>query len=89
VAPVVIGTGGRIPPNAIIDNDTAGSVEVSAQTAYDPTQDGIDFYESLEGMLVQVNNAAWLDRRTGSARSGWSETMAATPAAATRVAASR
>ena len=57
VAPVVIGTGGRIPPNAIIDNDTTGSVELSAETAYDPAQDGIDFYESLEGMLVQVNNA--------------------------------
>jgi hypothetical protein len=24
---------------------------------FDPNQDGIDFYESLEGMLVQVNNA--------------------------------
>src|SRR6185436_7697852 len=57
VAPIVIGTGGRIAPNTIIDNDTAGSVEVSARTAYDPVQDGIDFYESLEGMLVQVNNA--------------------------------
>jgi predicted extracellular nuclease len=25
---------------------------------FDPAQDGIDFYESLEGMIVQVNNAA-------------------------------
>ena len=57
VSPVVIGAGGRSAPNSIIDNDTAGSVEVSGQTAYDPAQDGIDFYESLEGMLVQVNNA--------------------------------
>lgn len=24
---------------------------------FDPDEDGIDFYESLEGMLVQVNNA--------------------------------
>src|SRR4029453_12824118 len=56
IAPILIGTGGRIPPNRIIDNDTAGSVEVAAQTTYDPTQDGIDFYESLEGMQVRVNN---------------------------------
>ncbi|MGH9200803.1 MAG: PKD domain-containing protein, partial [Vicinamibacterales bacterium] len=28
-----------------------------AQTTYDPAQDGIDFYESLEGMLVQINDA--------------------------------
>ena len=32
-----------------IDND--------AFAMFDPDQDGIDFYESLEGMLVQVNNA--------------------------------
>ena len=57
IAPVIIGNGGRVPPNQIIDNDTSGSVEVAAQTTYDPNQDGIDFYESLEGMLVQVNDA--------------------------------
>jgi predicted extracellular nuclease len=57
IVPVLIGTMGRIPPNRIIDNDTAGSVEVAAQTTYDPTQDGIDFYESLEGMQVRVNKA--------------------------------
>src|SRR5262249_11703201 len=48
IVPVVIGVGGRMPPNAVIDNDTSGSVEVAAQTTYDPMQDGIDFYESLE-----------------------------------------
>lgn len=57
IAPTIIGNGGRVPPNEIIDNDTHGSVEVAAQTTYDPDQDGIDFYESLEGMLVQVNSA--------------------------------
>ena len=55
--PVVIGAGGRVPPSERIDDDTAGSVEVPAQTTHDPAQDGIDFYESVEGMLVQVNNA--------------------------------
>ncbi|HYP18494.1 MAG TPA: S-layer homology domain-containing protein, partial [Chloroflexia bacterium] len=52
--PVVIGTGGRIPPTTIIEDDTSGSVETSG--AFDPAQDGIDFYESLEAMRVQVNN---------------------------------
>lgn len=51
----IIGNGGRIPPNQIIDNDSNG--DVNNNTAFDPDQDGIDFYESLEGMLVQVNNA--------------------------------
>jgi predicted extracellular nuclease len=55
-APTVIGTGGRIPPTEVIDNDTSGDIELGP-TIYDPAQDGIDFYESLEGMIVQVNDA--------------------------------
>jgi len=54
-APVVIGTGGRIPPSTIIEDDASGSVETSG--VFDPATDGIDFYESLEGMRVQLNNA--------------------------------
>jgi uncharacterized protein len=54
-APVVIGTGGRVPPTAIIEDDATGDVETSG--VFDPANDGIDFYESLEGMRVQVNNA--------------------------------
>ncbi len=38
----------------MIDNDATGSVETSG--TFDPATDGIDFYESLEGMRVQVNN---------------------------------
>ena len=53
-APTVIGTGGRIPPGEVICDDADGSV---ADSFYDPENDGIDFYESLEGMLVQVNDA--------------------------------
>jgi hypothetical protein len=56
VAVTVIGSGGRVPPAQFIDNDTSGSVEVPAQTNYDPTQDGVDFYESMEGMLLQIND---------------------------------
>jgi predicted extracellular nuclease len=55
-AATVIGAGGREPPNAVIENDSAsGNVETS--NGFDPAQDGIDFYESLESMLVQVNDA--------------------------------
>jgi predicted extracellular nuclease len=54
-APIVLGTGGRIPPATIIEDDAAGSVETGG--IFDPATDGIDFYESLEAMRVQVNNA--------------------------------
>ncbi|MGH3345251.1 MAG: lamin tail domain-containing protein [Carbonactinosporaceae bacterium] len=53
-APTVVGTGGRVPPATVIDDDAAGSVETSG--TFDPTTDGIDFYESLEGMRVQLGN---------------------------------
>jgi uncharacterized protein len=48
-APVILGAGGRTPPTDIIDNDNFAT--------FDPNQDGIDFYESLEGMRVQVQDA--------------------------------
>ena len=54
-AAIVIGSGGRIPSSTIIEDDATGDVETSG--IFDPATDGIDFYESLEGMLVQVNNA--------------------------------
>ena len=53
-APTVLGAGGRIPPGLAIEDDATGSVETSG--VFDPAQDGIDFYESLEAMRVQVNN---------------------------------
>jgi len=54
-APVVLGTGGQVPPAQVIEDDASGDVETSG--VFDPTSDGIDFYESLEGMLAQVNDA--------------------------------
>lgn len=59
-APVVIGTGGRIPPSSVIDDDAAGSVEAGG--TFDAASDGIDFYESLEGMRVQINNTVVVGR---------------------------
>lgn len=52
-APVIMGVNGRVPPNQIIDNDSHGDVNQTPN--FDPDEDGIDFYESLEGMLVQVD----------------------------------
>jgi uncharacterized protein len=55
IAPTVVGQGGRVPPNRIIDNDSTGDVDLNPM--FDPKQDGIDFHESLEGMLLQFNDA--------------------------------
>ncbi len=54
-APTIIGIGGRLPPDVVIDDDATGNVETSG--TFDPDTDGIDFYESLEGMRVQINDA--------------------------------
>jgi VCBS repeat-containing protein len=43
---IVLGAGGRMAPTSVIDND--------GLTSFDPTTDGIDFFESLEGMRVTV-----------------------------------
>ncbi len=48
-AQVVVGAGKRVPPTAIIDDD--------AMQEYQPAIDGIDFYESLEGMRVTIERA--------------------------------
>jgi predicted extracellular nuclease len=48
IAAVRIGTGGRLPPAGAIDDDSFAS--------FDPTTDAIDFWESLEGMVVQILN---------------------------------
>ena len=54
-APALIGLGGRLPPEQVIEDDAiSGDVETSGE--FDPTSDGLDFYESLEGMRVLVNN---------------------------------
>jgi uncharacterized protein len=51
--PPTIVTGAR--PTDVIENDSAsGNVETS--NTFDPAEDGIDYYETLESMFVQVNN---------------------------------
>ncbi len=48
--PILIGAGGRIPPSEIINTG-------SDLTDFDPTTDGIDFFESLESMRVTAQSA--------------------------------
>jgi len=48
-AATIVGTGGRLAPTEVIDNDNFST--------FDPNQDAIDFYESLEGMRVTIPNA--------------------------------
>jgi predicted extracellular nuclease len=62
-ASTVVGVGGRVPPSMVIEDDATGSMETSG--IFDPGADGIDFYESLEGMRVQVNQAVVVGPRNG------------------------
>jgi predicted extracellular nuclease len=54
-AATVVGTGGRVPPSSVIEDDATGDVETSG--TFDPDSDGLDFWEALEGMRVQFNDA--------------------------------
>jgi predicted extracellular nuclease len=46
----------RVPPDLVIDDDSTSSVE-AAGAIFDPASDGIDFWESLEGMRLSVADA--------------------------------
>ena len=77
-APIVIGRHGRVPPHRVIDNDSNGQLDDTAVAGeFDPTEDGIDFWESLEGMRIQVEGAVALGgiwrRRTVVVGDGGSE----------------
>lgn len=45
-APTLLGTGGRVVPTTVIDDDKFSK--------FDPATDAIDFYESLEGMRLEL-----------------------------------
>ena len=53
-APVRLGNGGRAVPSSVIASGITGSIETRASLNLN---EGIDFYESLEGMRVQINGA--------------------------------
>jgi predicted extracellular nuclease len=54
--PTILGLGGVTAPTEVIEDDANGSVETGG--VFDPGQDAIDLYESLEGMLLQVNGGS-------------------------------
>ncbi len=55
--PVVIGSGGRVPPTVDVISEDELPVNLQTDTGvFNPDNDGIDFYESLEGMLVTVED---------------------------------
>jgi chitodextrinase/endonuclease/exonuclease/phosphatase family metal-dependent hydrolase len=61
--PVLIGGEGRIPPDSIVISASEVDPPINLQEAddaaespFNPEVDGIDFYESLEGMLVSVSD---------------------------------
>ena len=54
--PTVVGPGGRSVPKTVIENDANGDVETT-ETAFDPANDGLDFWESLEGMRISITDA--------------------------------
>ena len=57
--PSIIGRSGRVPPNVLVISPDKEPVDLQVANAssFDPETDGIDFYESLEGMLVTIEDA--------------------------------
>jgi predicted extracellular nuclease len=55
--PVRLGPDGREAPKDVIDDDSATRIDVEQSGTYDPSGDAIDFYEELEGMLVELDGA--------------------------------
>jgi hypothetical protein len=53
-APTLVGPGGRAAPPAV-RADAPGDVEASS--TFDPANNALDFYESMEGMLLRVTDA--------------------------------
>ena len=51
IAPTLVGAGGYEPPQRVTEDDALGNVEIG-NVLFDPEEDGLDWHESLEGMLV-------------------------------------
>lgn len=54
-----VGGDGLQPPESVIDDDADGGPPINVETAgsFDQQGDGIDFWESLEGMRIGIDNA--------------------------------
>jgi hypothetical protein len=53
-APIVVGPKGRRVPTAI---NSGRSGDIETKGGFDPARNALDFYESLEGMRIRVQNA--------------------------------
>jgi uncharacterized protein len=62
--PVLVGPGGRTPPPAVIEDDATGDVEAPG-VLFDPAEDGLDFWESLEGTRLRIDDAEVVGPRSG------------------------
>jgi predicted extracellular nuclease len=54
---IIIGDGALLPPTSVIDDDSF--------TSYDPATDGIDFWESLEGMQITIDTPIAVSNTNG------------------------
>jgi uncharacterized protein len=63
-APTLVGPGGRVPPSSVVEDDATGDVE-AAGVLFDPAEDGLDFWESLEGMTLRIDDAEVVGPRSG------------------------
>ena len=68
-AAVVVGSKGHVPPAQLVRSGEPGNVETAGLTL-DPTKNALDFWESLEGMRIQENNA----RAVGPTETSYGET---------------
>jgi uncharacterized protein len=59
----LVGPGGRTAPTTIIEDDATGDVENSG--VFDLATDGIDFYESLESMHLELQDVVATGPRSG------------------------
>ncbi|MGW9530725.1 S-layer homology domain-containing protein [Paenibacillus terrae] len=48
-SPILLGKEGRVMPTSVVEND--------GMTVFDPEEDGLDFFESLEAMRVELKDA--------------------------------
>jgi uncharacterized protein len=63
VAPTLVGAGGYEPPLRVTEDDALGNVEIG-NVLFDPEEDGLDWHESLEGMLVEIAKPEVVGLRT-------------------------
>ena len=71
-AAALVGPGGLTVPPKVIDNDAAGGAPINVETdgTFDPAEDGIDFWESLEFIRVKLVDA----RVVGPTNTSYGET---------------